>query len=388
MSRVAIYSGFEELPDSCMDLFARASEAQGVFFSLPWFRNLAATVFADAELRIYVLESSVSGKPLLVLPMRQESSSWCSAHSRRLAAAANFYSPMFGPIVAPGAECRARDMELLARAIARDTPCWHAIDLHPLASGTPSSRKLTEAFRSAGMAVQTYFCFGNWYLDVKGRSYQEYFASLPSRLRNTLTRKTRQLESDGSLRLEIISSPADIARGIAAYQQVYRASWKVPEAIPAFIPGLLQTSAEQGWLRLGIAYINDEPAAAQIWLVGSGVASIYKLAYDERFSRSSVGTILTAHMMRHAIDVERVREVDYLSGDDPYKQDWMSHRRERSGILAFNLRTLNGSIAAIRHLGGQKMKKALALDLLPRVLNNLRMPVTSNKREDGQPRCQ
>ena len=34
-------------------------------------------------------------------------------------------------------------------------------------------------------------------------------------------------------------------------------------------------------------------------------------------------------LMRHVIDVDQVREVDFGSGDDAYKKDWMSDRRER-----------------------------------------------------------
>ena len=43
--------------------------------------------------------------------------------------------------------------------------------------------------------------------------------------------------------------------------------------------------------------------------------------------------------MQHVIDTDHVEEVDYLTGDDAYKQDWMSHRRERIGLVAFNPRT-------------------------------------------------
>ena len=68
--------------------------------------------------------------------------------------------------------------------------------------------------------------------------------------------------------------------------------------------------AESGWLRLAIAYIDDQPAAAQIWIVSNGVANIYKLSYDERFAKFSLGTLLTAHLMEHAIDVDKVHEID------------------------------------------------------------------------------
>ncbi|HEY8908590.1 MAG TPA: GNAT family N-acetyltransferase, partial [Rhodoferax sp.] len=73
--------------------------------------------------------------------------------------------------------------------------------------------------------------------------------------------------------------------------------------------------------------------------------------------RFSAGSVLTAALMRHVIDVDHVEEVDYLTGDDAYKRDWMSHRRERWGIVAFDLRTAAGLWAWLRHWAGKKFKR-------------------------------
>ena len=140
-------------------------------------------------------------------------------------------------------------------------------------------------------------------------------------------------------RIVIYRDEAGLDEALRAYEQIYAASWKIPEPYPEFIRGLCRTCAESGWLRLGVVYIDDQPAAAQIWIVNDGIANIYKLAYDERFAKLSLGSILSAHLMEHVIDVDKVHEVDYLTGDDAYKKDWMSDRRERWGIVAFNLRT-------------------------------------------------
>jgi len=54
-----------------------------------------------------------------------------------------------------------------------------------------------------------------------------------------------------------------------------------------------------------------------------------------------------------------VHEIDYLTGDDTYKKDWMSHRRERWGIIAFNPRTPRGLLGAGWHFGARAAKRAL-----------------------------
>jgi hypothetical protein len=63
--------------------------------------------------------------------------------------------------------------------------------------------------------------------------------------------------------------------------------------------------------------------------------------------------------MQHVIEVDKVKEVDYLIGDDPHKQFWMSHRRERWGIVAYNPRTLMGALGLIREVLGRCVKPIL-----------------------------
>jgi hypothetical protein len=200
---------------------------------------------------------------------------------------------------------------------------------------------------------------------VNGQPFANYLATRSSRLSKTGKRSRRILESGTRFRFELFADLDGLERGIADYNTVYNSSWKIPEPYPDFMSGLMRACAAQGWLRLGIAYMDRVPAAAQIWMVVDGIASIYKMAYDERYAKESVGTVLSSLLMERAIDTEKVKVVDYLSGDDAYKRDWMSLRRERWGIMAFSLRTPLGLAAAARHLGAHGAKRAL--DALRRI---------------------
>ena len=247
-------------------------------------------------------------------------------------------------------------LHALASYIAGERPRFDAVEIQPLDVDSASFAWLVRAIKSAGFVVQTFFSFGNWYFPVKGRCFDEYLEALPSALRNTLRRKRQKLERSGRARIEIVTGGAALEAAIEAYTKVYLASWKRPEPYPEFIPGLIRVCAEMGVLRLGLIHVDSEPAAAQLWIVHRGAALIYKLAYDERFAELSAGTILTATLMQHVLDVDKVEVVDYLSGDDTYKKDWMSVRRERWGILAMNPRTTRGLIAILRHVGGRTAK--------------------------------
>jgi hypothetical protein len=257
----------------------------------------------------------------------------------------------------------------IVRAIC--TELWDVVDIHPLPSDCPTFADLIRAFRQEKWSVQSYFCFGNWYLQINGRSYAQYFESLPSILKSTIKRKRKKFMNDGG-RIEIVTGRDNIEESIDAYRTVYAGSWKVPEPYSDFIPSLIRTCAQENWLRLGLAFIESRPAAAQLWIVRGDMASIYKLAYDEHFAQYSAGTILTADLMKHVVDVDKVSEVDYLMGDDPYKKSWMSHRRERWGLRAFNSRTIKGIVGAGKHIGGRAIK-----EVSRNILNRLKPAETS-----------
>jgi len=303
---------------------------------------------------MFVVEDE-QGEALLALPAKC-STRRSATQPRELSSLANYYSSLYAPIVREWNEVTLAALHELTRFISSDGSKWDVVRLNPLPQDEPVFEACFGALRAAGMAAQKYFCFGNWYLRVEGRTFDQYFQSLPSVTRNTVQRKTKKFEKSVG-RIEIVTGINALEPSITAYQQVYQASWKVPEPYPEFVPDLMRLCATKGWLRLGVAYVHGEPAAAQLWIVNQGKAAIYKLAYDERFSDLSVGSILTAKLMEYVLDIDKVTEVDYLTGDDPYKKQWMSHRRERWGIMAFNPRTLRGCLTMAKNIGGHALKQ-------------------------------
>jgi hypothetical protein len=361
--RVWVYSRLEELPQPFLELFAEA-ERQTFFLGLPWFENFIQNAMAPGDrARIYGI--TVGDTAVGVFAMRSPGSKRVFS-PRKLEALANYYSCLYGPQLAESAGGSRRVIRAFTLAIREEQPRWDVIDIKLLDANSEILPVLTEELRAAGFVVQTYFCAGNWFEPVNGRSYREYLEGLRSSVRNIAKSKNKKVERSGRVRCEIITGVEGLEAGIAAYEKVYAESWKVPEPFSKFIPGLLHTCAAHRTLRLGVAYVDGEPAAAQIWIVHCGVASIYKIAYDRKFRDLSVGTYLTTRMMERAIDVDRVREVDYLTGDDAYKKDWMSQRRERWGILALNPRTPRGLLDIGRHIGGRAMKRT-ALKLFNKV---------------------
>lgn len=249
----------------------------------------------------------------------------------RWEALSNYYTSLFSPLVG----------DVLS-------PDAATVNLRPLAH--------TERVRfSRSWYVKRYACFGNYYLDCEKLTYGRYLEQRPSQLRNTLTRKGKQFKGQ----LEIVTEWDE--RAVQAYEEIYAQSWKQPEPYPQFVPGWMKVCAENGWLRLGIAWLEGVPIAAQFWWVRDGVASIFKLAYREDYAKMSAGSLLSACLFEHVIDRDDVYEVDYLTGDDAYKRAWMESRRERVGLLACNLLSLSGARQAGIEMAGTAYQRIKAL---------------------------
>jgi CelD/BcsL family acetyltransferase involved in cellulose biosynthesis len=367
-SAVEVYAHPEELPADARR-FLQDAEARNIGFGFHWYRNLVQTVYPDHKgLRLYALRRD--GRLVALLPLRVERSrfGW-RAHSL-----SNFYTTLYEPVLAPNV--KGADLLPLLEQLSSDFRGVGSLMLSPMARGSHAYLVLMDALCLSRWFPFEFFAFGNWYEPVR-QTWPEYLAARKSNVRSTIKRMGKKFATDGGV-LEVVTRPEDMAEGIKAYEKVYAASWKQPEPFQGFMPGLIQTCAGKGILRLGVARLNGEPVAAQAWIVAHGRAEIYKVAYDEAFKQYSPGTLVTALLLEHVMEVDRVTEVDYLIGDDPYKKIWMSERRERWGIVAYNLSTVGGMSGFAREVLGRMAKHVRNVLRRPRVATEMAPTATKS----------
>ncbi|MCT2399973.1 GNAT family N-acetyltransferase [Novosphingobium mangrovi (ex Huang et al. 2023)] len=240
--------------------------------------------------------------------------------SGHLSALANWYTFRFRPVISG----EPAPLTALARDLARKA---HRVTLSGIPDEDGSASLLQSAFRTSGWLVLRETCDTNHILPVAGRSYDEYIASRPGKLRTTLKRKTGKVETQ-------VLTHFDEAVW-AAYEDIYAESWKPEEGSPDFLRAFARAEGDAGRLRLGVARAGGEAIAAQMWTVEGGTAFIHKLAHREAARPLSPGSVLTAALFRHVIDVDKVDLVDFGTGDDPYKRDWMEQVRPRYRLDMF-----------------------------------------------------
>jgi len=313
------YTGWEQLPASANTLFAKG-KINSLFYSRPWFENLTAVALENDQAMVLacVLDEN---KVLALLPlMKCEGNIWYSLKHR--------YTSLYSLLLVDSDQLDIQQRVLACLAQGLSQLPIKGLLLEPVANNDSGLNALQQSLESAGFNCDYTFRHYNWLYRVQGQSYEDYMETRPARLRNTIARKKRKLEREYGYEIRLFKGN-EVPQMMPDYYATHNASWKASEQYIDFFNGLVEGFSKQGWSRLAVLYVNGQPTAAQIWFVVHGKANIFRLSYDEAWKQYSVGSILTSFLMEYVIDTDNVEEIDFLTGNDTYKQDWMSDRRER-----------------------------------------------------------
>jgi Acetyltransferase (GNAT) domain len=259
-------------------------------------------------------------------------------------ALSNWYSLAIRPVF--GGDPDEASQSTLVKALAkrmgksRNVPAQLTIGPVPRADG--SSDVIKSSFSKSGWFAFRHQSSTSWTANVAGLTFDDYWAARPSQLRNTVQRKAKKSE----ITTEILTRFD--ANAWAAYEDVYANSWKPEEGDPVFLRKMAQSESAAGALRMGVARLDGVVIAAQFWTVDAGVAYIHKLAHREDNRDLSPGSILSVALFRHVIDVDNVRSIDFGTGNDNYKADWMDRSDPLDTIRLFKKSSLSGLIGAAR----------------------------------------
>ncbi|GMM94484.1 GNAT family N-acetyltransferase [Qipengyuania sp. MTN3-11] len=309
--------------DTFADLQAPDYRGRGPFDSIEW----------------YALVEKHGTSPLIV-ELREDGNSIALSlqpTDQGLGAMRHPFAFTWRPLALSGAVSDA-SLEGMARELRGRS---HRVVLDQIDDCDEVGERLARAFRRAGWIARLEATGESHQLCVGGRSFAEYWAERPGPLRTTLKRKAKKVD------VEILEAfdPAIWTE----YQNVYARSWKDKEKDILLLEEFARHESKGGRLRLGIARHEGRAVAAQLWTMENGVAYIHKLSYDEEFAKLSAGTTLSAAMFEQAIDRDRVERVDFGTGSDSYKRDWMEEIRPTYTLTCIDWRQWRGVRHIARH---------------------------------------
>ena len=309
-----------------------APSAGSPFDRLAWWHGLAEHCGLEPLIAV-----AQDGDHYGVLPLQRDGA--------KLTALANWYNFTARPIFSAGADAPA-----LVGAIARDLKRHAAqVDLAPLPNEDTTAALLETAFNTAGWIAFRTHSDQNHLLELAVQSFADYLAARPGPLRTTLKRKAGKVA--------VTIDTAFVPANWAAYETIYAESWKPGEGSPAFLRSFAEAEGAAGRLRLGLARADGVPVAAQLWTVEHNTAFIHKLAHTEASKPLSPGTTLTAALFEHVIGHDRVALIDFGTGDDGYKRDWMETVRPRYRLQLYRPEAARNWPAIARHHLRAKLRR-------------------------------
>ncbi len=326
----------------------------------PWLTHTVDYLLSESA-QVYVHTLWHKEKLLLALPLIHQTihQTMTRMKFQQLRSVASCYSTVTIPYFANTLtiEESERLLALLFTEIMHQKN-WHQMLIGPIdLQGLTANRIQTDYF------FQSRYSSSDNYFEDNINNFADYYAQRPSQLRNTIKRRSKKLAKVFDYRIKIVTAQASLTEHFIDYQSIYQKSWKGDELNFDFIRQVCLSAAQENKVRMGLLFLGDVAVAAQIWFVHQGCASIFKLAYDPKYQEFSVGSILSLALSEFVIETDKVHRIEFGSGSEAYKQDWMSAKQQRIILTVFNHRSVRGTILALRYFVLPKVK-AFVLRLL------------------------
>jgi CelD/BcsL family acetyltransferase involved in cellulose biosynthesis len=193
---------------------------------------------------------------------------------------------------------------------------------------------LIDAFRKAGHLVTDWPDLGNWIYEGEKSDFETYVSSLGFSTRYEVRRLAKRFRKTGNCEVRIFRSQ-EALNVVQDYHLVFSRSWKSADPNPEYIRELIRQFGALGQLRLAFLVLDGRPVATQLWLCDGTWAYAHTFAYDKEFKRCSPGTYLMTRVLQSVMEDDGVSRVDFLRGDESYKQHFMNRRQALHNFVVF-----------------------------------------------------
>ncbi|HUS65689.1 MAG TPA: GNAT family N-acetyltransferase [Kofleriaceae bacterium] len=305
-----------------------AAHPAGAFRTSAWIASWWNHGSTSREPYVLVARDAAQGGQVVgILPLYTEATSF-GGRRARLMGDGIVGSDYLGVIARPEDAERVSDAAADALLSAR----LDELQLDDLIADDPLTRALRDRAPHDALLVEPrYRCP---FVRVAGR-FEDYLAELPDGIGAQWHRRRKWLEKRPGYRLEVLSTPAEIDRGMAILVDLHRQRWALEGGsdaidgpkVESFHQAAAHALAELGWARLFVLSADGAPRAALYgWRHGDRFA-FYQAGHEPAWRPRSVGTVLLGFVIQHCFD-EKLNEFDFLRGEEPYKLRWATGWRQ------------------------------------------------------------
>jgi CelD/BcsL family acetyltransferase involved in cellulose biosynthesis len=241
-----------------------------------------------------------------------------------------------GPLLQPGDETPV--LNDLLRAAWASEPRARWIEIADVAASSPMVERLegrlhVEVTRRPGS-----------YLPVDG-DQEQYQASLSKNFRSNQRKAANKLKKLADVEKAFLAGEDASSAQLPEFAPVEASGWKGREASAiqaspermAFYTTLADRLAEAGWLEWHFLRAEGQAIAANLAVRFNGSVLVWKLAYDEAYSRCSPGGMLFQALVDRTFPDPDIHEINLLT-DAPWYSNWRMEKRDFLRIRLYRKR--------------------------------------------------
>lgn len=171
------------------------------------------------------------------------------------------------------------------------------------------------------------------YLPVAG-DQEEYQTSLSKNFRSNQRKAENKLKKEPAISYHFITKPDATSSQLQEFLPVEASGWKGREGtaiqqsenLIAFYNKLTERLADAGWLEWQFLHTEDKAIAANLAIrFGHGIV-LWKLGYEESYSRCSPGGMLFQRLLDRTFPDTAITEINLLT-EAPWYNNWRMDRR-------------------------------------------------------------
>jgi CelD/BcsL family acetyltransferase involved in cellulose biosynthesis len=316
------------------NVLLRASETDSPFLTWEWLHTWWIHLGGTARLRIAAVRS---GSTLIGLAPFHLNARRVGLLSRLdLLGTGDAGSDYLDVILRRGYEDDA------IRALARFALTQNAtLSLRHLAP-TAAATELADRLARAGWTSATMPDGVCPYIPLAGRTWDSYLATLGSSHRANVRRRLKAFAHQHVMSFDLVVNEAQRREALEALTRFHERRYAHRGGSTAFMTPPLQAfqdeatrrALDRGWLRLMILRANGIPAAVMYGFMYNRRFYFYQHGFDDRYRQQSVGLVLMALSIQHAIS-EGAEEFDMLWGSESYKSLWARDVRQLKRVQLF-----------------------------------------------------
>lgn len=173
--------------------------------------------------------------------------------------------------------------------------------------------------------------------------WEDPASQLSSRRRSDLRRAYRRAQETGEIAVSVLTpSRVDTESVMRRAMAIEAASWKgkvgtamsTSPVYASFFKELAQNVAAHQALRVSFLQIGGTDAAMQIAIAFDASWWVFKIGYDEAFSRCSPGTILIGETIKYATE-NNCNRFEFLGTSEPWLSMWTDQHRQMVSVSTY-----------------------------------------------------